>query len=309
MTLSRLFCLLVLITSFACQDDDDIEPVQSRFLPEDVPGIYYADEPDGEFDLIYDSLIARVGSSSVTTLAAEIDHAQNAAGVGFTMRPTRLVMMSFPNEDGSLIEVNPLAGLDVPQKMLTYEAEAGTVLMIFNDTKYLADRYGVQDASILSSILNTLGNLPQLSGVTGNVYANNEPTELEEGIITYTAGGSVDSVYTALRGALQSNRAISIITEVDHQANATQVGVELPPNRLIVFGNPNLGTPLLLEAQTIGLDLPQKMVVFESAPGEVTVAYNDPYYLADRHGIDESTPQLSTISDALEGLARGALGL
>ena len=74
----------------------------------------------------------------------------------------------------------------------------------------------------------------------------------------------------------------------------------------MVFGNPNLGTPLMQSRQSVGIDLPQKVLIWEDADGTVRLAYNDPFFLAERHGIEGRADVLTTISNALAMLAQGA---
>ena len=308
---SRISLLFVVLCCFACQDDDDfVEITDNPGEPENVAGMYDGEEEGGDFVALYDSLITMVDGFSSLYAVAEVDHAANAAAVGLQLRPTRVVLLSSPAQSAPVLRDYPLAGLDFPQKILTYEAEDGDVFMTFDISQYYNSRYGIEEERELQQITTLSFNLVQRAGISGDILSSGPFTvERNAGIVTYTANGTVDSVYTALRTALASNEAISIVTEVDHQADAATVDVEMPPNRLIVFGNPNLGTPLLLEAQTLGLDLPQKMLVYESAPGEVTVAYNDPAYLADRHGVDQGQEEIATIGSALEQLASAALGL
>ena len=108
-----------------------------------------------------------------------------------------------------------------------------------------------------------------------------------------------------LRNAIIDAAPLTLVTEVDHSANAARVDLPLMPTLLFIFGNPNLGTPLLQTKQTIGIDLPQKMLVFENSEG-VFIAYNDPAFLAARHRIRGQDEILTTITNALAGLAAGA---
>ena len=128
------------------------------------------------------------------------------------------------------------------------------------------------------------------------------------GLVTVESNYGVDETYNRLRGAIEQNQMLSIVAEVDHSANAESVGKELRPTRLIIFGNPNLGTPLMQAEQTTGIDLPQKFLVYEDAAGRTLVAYNDPYHLAERHGIEGQDEELQKISTALAGLAETATG-
>ena len=117
---------------------------------------------------------------------------------------------------------------------------------------------------------------------------------------------SLDTTFSNLEQAIINADPLTLVTTLDHSANAESVGLTLLPTRLLVFGNPNLGTPLMQSEQTIGIDLPQKMLVFEDAEGTVSVAYNDPAFLAERHGITDQQDIIDTVTTALANLAAGA---
>jgi uncharacterized protein (DUF302 family) len=130
--------------------------------------------------------------------------------------------------------------------------------------------------------------------------------QTEPGFTTVKSQNSVDDTYQNLVQAIESKKAISIIAELNHTENAASVDMDLRPTRILMFGNPKLGTPLMQAGQTAGLDLPQKVLVYENAEGEVFIAYNDPAYLAERHTIEGQKKVLNKISGALEKLAEGA---
>ena len=96
------------------------------------------------------------------------------------------------------------------------------------------------------------------------------------------------------------------MAEVDHAANARGIA-DLPPTHLFIFGNPKAGTALMLDARATGIDLPMKLLVWEDATGETRVAYNDPNWIAERHGIDELEPLLTKMSGALGAIAGAAV--
>jgi len=131
---------------------------------------------------------------------------------------------------------------------------------------------------------------------------------LQKGIITKTSNDSIDQTYQRLRTALSNNPNLKIIAELNHQANAASVDLKLAPTKIIMFGNPNLGTPLMQIAQTTGLDLPQKILVYQTESGTVKVSYNDPMYLKERHGIEDKDEILQKISGALNKLTNVAIG-
>ncbi|MEP1150783.1 MAG: DUF302 domain-containing protein [Balneola sp.] len=129
--------------------------------------------------------------------------------------------------------------------------------------------------------------------------------KLDDGLVIKTSSNSVDSTYQKLHRLISDNPNLSIVAELDHQKNAASVDLELPPTRIILFGNPKLGTPLMQQSQTAGIDLPQKMLVYEE-DGVVKIAYNDPEYLLKRHKLTNLDNVLSTMSKALDNLSEMA---
>ncbi len=302
-----LLTLLLILGLFACSDDDDFRELINGNKPEDVTGLRFVDAQDADFDTIYANLTSALRENPAISIVAEVDHRANASGIGASLRPTRVVFFGNPSLGTPLMQRNLQAGLDLPQKMLVYQPSDEDIIIAYNSVEYLADRHGVGEAETIGQIRDALNNLAAAAGSGVVESANNGSVSLNEGVTSFTGSGTVDSVYMRLRTAIQGNSAITLIAELDHQANAANVGLELPPIRLLVFGNPALGTPLMQERQSIGIDLPQKMLVYQSADGEVTVSFNDPFFLAERHGVNDDLAELTTIREALTGLARNAL--
>lgn len=149
--------------------------------------------------------------------------------------------------------------------------------------------------------------LSALAVLTGSCQPPNagqqpEPAAFDAGLVTVTSTLTFDETYDRLKRAIEENENLRILASVDHHANAAGVDQELPPTRLILFGNPALGTPLMQTARTTAIDLPQKLLVWEDQDGRVMVTYNDPLYLRERHGIDGRDELLETISNALSTL-------
>ena len=122
--------------------------------------------------------------------------------------------------------------------------------------------------------------------------------ETNNGLIQLTSKHSFESTYDIIKKTLDANPNIGILAEVDHTNNAKRVDLELPKTKLILFGNPKLGTPLMQSSRTIAIDLPQKILIWEEN-GKVFLAYNDPQYLLKRHGISDKDPLAEKISGAL----------
>lgn len=107
--------------------------------------------------------------------------------------------------------------------------------------------------------------------------------------------------------AVVKQRGLTVFARIDHAAGAAKVGKKLRPTELLIFGNPQGGTPLMECAQTAGIDLPLKALVWEDAASQVWLGYNDPAYLAQRHGV-ASCPAVENLRKALAGLAEAAVG-
>lgn len=101
-------------------------------------------------------------------------------------------------------------------------------------------------------------------------------------------------------------RGLNVFARIDHAAGAAKVGKTLRPTEVLIFGNPQGGTPFMECAQSVGIDLPLKALVWEDAQGQVWLGYNDPAWLAARHGA-ATCPAAAAIGKALSGLADAAL--
>ena len=301
-------------------------------------------------------------------LLATVDHAANAQGVGQELRPTQLIIFGNPNLGTQLMQSQQSVGIDLPQKFLVWENEAGQVNVSYNGADYLQNRHQLSGVDeVLATISKALGGL---SGTTMAMAetepampAESAPTMLPEtgantssmpwwliagGIVVLGSawllrrfGGSklfvlavtplllallsqpsataqetdglvsIDSLHSVqetvdrLQAAMEE-RGLTVMTTINHAANAKNVDMELRPTQLIIFGNPNLGTQLMQSSQTVAIDLPQKFLVWEDADGQVHMTYNDPGYLAQRHGIADRDDVVTTISNALGGLAEAA---
>jgi uncharacterized protein (DUF302 family) len=124
------------------------------------------------------------------------------------------------------------------------------------------------------------------------------------GLVTIESTDSFAATVTRITNTIENNPNLTLVTTVNHAENAESVGMELPPTTLVVFGNPILGTPLMQRERTIGIDLPQKMLIWQEEQ-TVNVTYNDPFYLADRHGITDAEKILTKIATALRKIATG----
>lgn len=126
-----------------------------------------------------------------------------------------------------------------------------------------------------------------------------------DGMIEVKSANSVKDTISKFE-ATAKERGLNIFARIDHAAGAQKIGKTLRPTELLIFGNPQGGTPLMECAQTAGIDLPLKVLAWEDASGQVWLGYNDPQYLMTRHGGKECGPVAQNLRKALEGLAAAA---
>jgi uncharacterized protein (DUF302 family) len=110
------------------------------------------------------------------------------------------------------------------------------------------------------------------------------PDVTKNGIVSIASNHSVDETVAKLTTTLQS-KGVTLFALVDHSGEAEKVGMKMPPTKLLIFGSPKAGTPLMLAAPSIAIDLPLKVLVSQDAQGKVWVSYNSPEYLEQRHGL------------------------
>lgn len=126
-----------------------------------------------------------------------------------------------------------------------------------------------------------------------------------DGLITAKSPHSVEDTMKRLQKHAKA-RDLRIFARVDHAGGAAKIGETLRPTEVLVFGNPEGGTPFMQCAQTIGIDLPLKALVWQDAEGQVWLGYNDPSYIARRHGA-EDCPAVAPMGKALSGLAEATV--
>ncbi len=120
-------------------------------------------------------------------------------------------------------------------------------------------------------------------------------TASANGIINVESHHSVDETVERLRAILAA-KAVTVFALVDHSGEAAKAGLTMRPTKLLIFGSPKAGTPVMLAAPSIAIDLPLKLLVWEDADGKAWVSYNAPEYLRERHNVPtELMPNLAVV--------------
>jgi uncharacterized protein (DUF302 family) len=123
-----------------------------------------------------------------------------------------------------------------------------------------------------------------------------------KGIVDTPSNHSVDQTVERLKGILQA-KGVTLFALVDHSGEAEKAGMKMPATKLLIFGSPKAGTPLMLAAPSIAIDLPLKILVREDVRGKVWVSYNSSVYLQERHGLPPELLQNIAVVETLAAKA------
>ena len=122
------------------------------------------------------------------------------------------------------------------------------------------------------------------------------------GIINRPSKHSVNETLDKLRRTLQA-KGVTVFALVDHSGEAEKVGLKMRPTKLVIFGNPKAGTPLMVAAPSIAIDLPLKILIWEDGEGKVWVSFNSPAYLQERHKLPQELLPAIAMVEALAAAA------
>lgn len=261
-----------------------------------VPGMVLV-ESGQSFEATWSALIGAIEANPNIKLVAVIDHGAAAETIGAELAPNRVAVFGNPALGSPLMQRNQVAGIDLPQKIQVFERR-GRVWVGFNDAAYLAARHRLGSLPTLETIAAALRTLAgtaadeTVDARTGGLrWVRRHP-----GLVTRASDVDVDQTWNRLLAAIDASPATVAFT-VDHQKNAAAAGLALRPTRLVAFGNPQLGTPLMQQRPTAGIDLPVKFLVWQDADGVTQVTTNG-LELARRHGLRRA--DLGPITSAVE---------
>ena len=122
--------------------------------------------------------------------------------------------------------------------------------------------------------------------------------EESNGFVSIPSSHSVEATVDKLKGIL-ATKGVALFALVDHSGEAEKVGMSMPPTKLLIFGNPKAGTPLMLAAPSAAIDLPLKILVWRDAASKVWVSYNSPAYLGERHHLSDDLLKNIAVVEAL----------
>ena len=127
-------------------------------------------------------------------------------------------------------------------------------------------------------------------------------TTQDKGLVTVPSSHSVDDTVAKLETML-AEKQVKVFAVIDHSGEAKRAGLEMHPTKVLIFGNPKGGTPLMVAAPSTAIDLPLKLLVWEDGEGKVWITYNSPQYLQERHQFPK---ELTANIAVIEGIAANA---
>lgn len=141
-----------------------------------------------------------------------------------------------------------------------------------------------------------------VAGLVLPVQGSTQSLNPREGIVSLRSKHSVDETVTKIEGWLRA-KDVKLFAVIDDSGEAKKAGMTMPPTKLLIFGNPKAGTPLMLASPSVAIDLPLKLLVWQDSNGRVWISYNSPEYLKVRHNIPEDLMKNISIIEVLAAKA------
>ena len=251
-----------------------------------------ADERYTETDRMVSLMEKNLVASPALSKVVDIDHSRLGQLAGSPMPPARVLIFSDSQLESELIKQNPLVALDLPLRVLAFEdGRDSSSKIIYNTFDYLVSRYQLDPASTETLRERYTANLRVASNgiATTAVSTFPENTMSPDGIITISSPYGFEETVERVVAAIDAQGDTMHFGTVDFQANARELGVDIPRSYLILFGGPGPGGKAMVEAPTLGLDgFCQKFLIWEDASGQIKLSFNDLLALAERQGVKKA---------------------
>jgi len=287
-------------------NDDDGNDVTAPVADTDILGLAVAASNQNFDDTTADLDAAISAANRYIAQPRLVDHRDNAAGVNLTLRPTTVFFVDDPNRSAPLIAADPRVALDLPARILVYRDDDNDVGVAYNSAAYLNARFDLDDAEdgALDGLEDDLDDLVE-TATDGDIDRRGSVAGISDGdgIESAASDNSFGVTVSNLAAAIEANSNLGLVATIDFAQRALSFGRALNPTTLFIFGNPSVGSRLMQSSQTAGIDLPQTMLVSQNDDGDVSVFYEDPAFISDRHNIDDRDDQIEAIARLLANLA------
>ncbi len=265
---SHLILVGLLLIPAACSQNGDPLPA-SRY-----------DEPDKLYRVLQSNILA----TEAFEVIAQIDHSRLGAEAGSPMPPARVLIWSDPVLEAAILAQKPLAGLDLPLRVLVYEEpSSGEARVATNDFGFLSQRHGLPHdpgtaARYASAVGKALRGIPR--GAVTQPFAGRVR---DGGLIVMDSPHDFAATRQRALDAINAQSDTLIFAEVDFSARSARHGAKLPPTRLLLFGAPGPGAKAMAQAPLLGLNaFCQKLLIWQDGSGAVRMAFNDLSALAEQ---------------------------
>ena len=239
-------------------------------------------------------------------LITQVDHSRLAAKEGEVMPPARAIIFSDPGINTSILQQEPMAGLDLPFRVLSY-AEGDTAGVLFTPAEFLKRRHDLEDGPALlryeTALDGVMAGVPVEQIVAWNSFSLGEG----QGIIALKSNYDFDQTIQRLKDAIMAEGDTIWFGDIDYREEAAELGVDLPNLTLLLFGAPGPGAKAMAEYPRMGLDaFCQKVLVYQPPGGQVSVLFNDMTAFAELHNGSSALPH-KVISRRMRATLSGAV--
>ena len=242
-----------------------------------------------ESDKLFDQIVSNIESAPDLKKVIDIDHSRMGNEAGSEMPPSRVIMFSNNSLEAELVAENPLTAIDLPLRILAYEAEFGQSKVIYNSYDFLESRYQLSSNARLKELYTT-SLKTVLTGVNPEKVSSFENDKLtENAVTTIQSPYDFETTLSKVIGAIESQDDTILFDQIDFQKNASTLSISTQPATLLLFGAPGPGAKAMSSAPTLGLDaFCQKFLVWKDSNDHVFLSYNNILELAERQNVSKS---------------------
>ncbi len=245
-----------------------------------------------EPDRLFDKLAANVRSHPQFEVIADIDHARLAEAAGMPMPPSHVLIFSDPELEAAMLQLNPLAALDLPLRVLAFENQtSGKAAVIANNYDFLERRYGLPANAAIRSRYETAIAMATAGIPADSISRFTSDSIQDPGVVMLDSPYDFATTEQKILMAIDAQSDTVHFGKIDFAARSRAHGIELAPTLLILFGAPGPGGRAMAHAPTLGLDaFCQKLLIWQDPSGTVRVTFNDLVALAERQQASGGIP-------------------
>jgi uncharacterized protein (DUF302 family) len=245
-----------------------------------------------EPDRLFRALLANVRRHAEFEVIADIDHSRLGAQAGSPMPPAHVLIWSHPRLEAAILDINPVAAVDLPLRTLAYEDQAtGRAALICNRYEFIARRHALPEDPALRADYDSAVSEAMLGIPEPAIAAFASDDMPDPGLVTLKSPHDFETTRARLQAVIHAQPDTVDFGEIDFAARSRAHGIALRPLRLILFGGPGPGGRAMASAPTLGLDaFCQKLLIRQDEDGTARVTFNDLRALAARQGVSGGLP-------------------